>query len=143
MTERAQAELTWTAWPLRRRPARGLVAGGLVTATSWGIWDLTRDPWLSTVAFAILAATVAPFFVPTEYRLNPSGIVIRRPWSTRRRDWDRYRGVRANRNLVVLSPSRKASWLDEVRGEALMFDGNRGEVLAYVERMVGSKGGGA
>ena len=60
MTERAQAELAWTAWPLRRRPARGFVAGGLVAATSWGIWDLTRDPWLSTVAFAILAATVAP-----------------------------------------------------------------------------------
>jgi hypothetical protein len=137
MTEQAAPELSWTAWPLRRRRGRGVLAGVLVGGTSWGIWDFTRDPWLSAVASAILAAAVAPFFVPTEYRLSASGIVIRRPWRTRRLGWERWRGARANRNVVVLSPSRKASWLDEVRGETLFFEGNRGEVLEYVERMVG------
>jgi hypothetical protein len=140
MTGAAISELAWTAWPLRHRPRRGVLAGVLVVATVWGIWDLTRDPWLSSVSATILAVAVTPFFVPTGYRLSASGIEIHRPWSTRRLGWERYRGARANRNLVVLSPSRKTSWLDQVRGETLFFEGNRREVLEYVERMVGKVG---
>jgi hypothetical protein len=133
----APTELAWRAWPLRRHPFRGLLAVVLVVGTCYGAWDFTRDPWITVLAIVVLAIAVAPFFVPTEYRLSMGGVEIRRPWRTLHREWKRYRGVRSNANLVVLSPLGRSSWLDGVRGETLFFEGNRGEVLEYVERMVG------
>jgi hypothetical protein len=130
-------ELTWTAWPLRRRPARGFFAAVLVVGTCYAAWDLARDAWIAMLSFVVLGVAVAPFFVPTQYRLSAAGVEIRRPWRTSHRDWEDVRGVRSNRNLVVLSPLTRSSWLDGIRGEALFFEGNRGEVLEYVERMVG------
>ena len=138
MTPTGSPELAWTAWPFRRRPARGALAAILVAGTCYGVWDLTRDAWIATLSLAILSVAVGPFFVPTAYRLSQAGVEIRRPWRTSRRGWGSFRGVRSNRDLVVLSPFRKGSWLDGIRGEALFFEGNRGEVLDYVERMVGS-----
>ena len=131
------SELAWTAWPLRQHPVRGALAILLVAGTCYGAWDFSRDPMITALAVVVLGVAVAPFFVPTAYRLSAEGVEIRRPWRTLRREWERYRAVRSNANLAVLSPWRRASWLDGVRGETLFFEGNRGEVLEYVERMVG------
>jgi len=137
MTGRPERALEWTAWPLRRSPARGALGATMVAGCCLASWELTRDPAITAVALVVLGLAVGPFFVPTGYRLSAAGVEIRRPWRTRRHDWARYRAVRSNARLAVLSPLARASWLDGVRGETLFFDGNRGEVLDYVERMVG------
>ena len=105
----------------------------------WGTWDWTRDPWLTGLAGVILGVAVAPFFVPTGYRLSSEGIEISRPWRSWRRPWTSFRAVRPGPDLVVLSPFAKRSWLDSIRGEILLLEGNGGEVLEYVEAKVGKE----
>ena len=141
MTATVPPEIAWRAWPLRRRPGRGALGALLVVGTCWGVADWSRDAWLTVLAVVVLAFSVGPFFVPTAYRLSSTGVEIRRPWRTWRRPWKDFRGVRSNRDLVVLSPFARWSWLDGIRGETLFVEDNRGEVLAYVERMVGKETG--
>jgi hypothetical protein len=101
----------------------------------------TSSAWLAGLAAALLAVSVAPFFVRTGYRLSDEGVEIRRPWRRRRRPWADFRAVLAGRDLVVLSPFERRTWLEAVRGETLLLEDNRGEVLDYVEEMVGRKAG--
>jgi len=89
----------------------------------------------------VLGVSVAPFFVPTRYRLGEEGVEVARPWGTRRRAWSEFRAVRSGGELVLLSPSERRSWLDNIRGTTLQLEGNRDEVLDYVRKMVGPSEG--
>ena len=129
----------WTAWPFRRRPVRGIAAAAFVVACVWGVAATTGDAWLTGLAVVVLVVSVAPFFVPTTFRLTPEGVQIRRPWRTWSRPWGDFRSVRSDRELVVLSPFVRRSWLDAIRGETLFLNENRGEVLEYVDAMVVEK----
>ena len=130
--------IAWRVWPLKRSPGRGALTALLLAGTWYGVWDWTEgDPWLTALAVVVLSLAVVPFFIPTSYRLSGNGVEIHRPWRTWRRPWSDFRGVRADRNVVVLSPWKNRSWLDGFRGETLLFEDNRQEVLPYVEKMVG------
>jgi hypothetical protein len=118
------------------------MAAALVVGTVWGVADWTGDTWLTMFAVIVLVFAVAPFFVPTAFRLTPDGVEVRRPWRSWRRPWSDFRAVRSDRDLIVLSPFERRSWLDAIRGETLFLGENRGEVLAYVETMVGGEAGG-
>lgn len=133
--------VAWEAWPLRRSPARGLLAVTVVVGSVWGVFSWTSNGWLTAMAVAVLAVSVAPFFVRTGYRLSDEGVEVRRPWRRRCRPWGDFRGVLAGRDLVVLSPFERRTWLETIRGETLLLEDNRGEVLEYVEAMVGGKAG--
>ena len=133
--------VAWQAWPLRRSPGRGALAVVIVAGSVWGVSTWTASPWLTVLAAAVLGASVAPFFVRTGYRLSEEGVEIRKPWSRRRRSWEDFRAVLSGRDLVVLSPFERRTWLEAIRGETLLLEDNRGEVLEYVEAMVGRKAG--
>lgn len=133
--------VAWEAWPLRRSPGRGALAAAVVTGSVWGVAAWTSSPWLTAFAAVVLVVSVAPFFVRTGYRLSDEGVEVRRPWRRRSRPWNDFRGVLAGRDLVVLSPFERRTWLEAVRGETLLLEDNRGEVLEYVEEMVGRKAG--
>lgn len=133
--------ITWRAWPARRNPAKGVLALLVVAGSLWGVIAWTGDPWMTAFAAAVLAVSVAPFFVPTEYRLSPEGVEIHRPWRTKRRSWSDFRQVLRGGDLLVLTPFERRTWLETIRGETLLTEGNRGDVLEYVEEMVGGKAG--
>lgn len=133
--------VAWEAWPLRRSPGRGVLAATVVAGSIWGVATWTSSPWLTAFAAAVLAVSVAPFFVRTGYRLSEEGVEIRKPWRRHRRPWGDFRAVLAGRDLVVLSPFERRTWLEAMRGETLLLEDNRGEVLEYVEEMVGRKAG--
>jgi hypothetical protein len=139
--ERKVQVIAWRAWPVRRSPAKGVLALGVVAGSVWGVIAWTGDPWMTVLAAAVLAVSVAPFFVPTSYRLSEEGVEIHRPWRTKRRSWTDFRRVLAGRNLLVLTPFEKRTWLETIRGETLLIEDNRGEVLEYVEAMVGGQAG--
>ncbi|HMB68585.1 MAG TPA: hypothetical protein VKU85_04715 [bacterium] len=133
--------VAWQAWPLRRSPGRGALAVVVVAGSVWGVASWTGNPWLTALAVVVLGASVAPFFVPTGYRLSDEGVEVRKPWRRRSRPWDEFRAVLAGKDLVVLSPFERRTWLETIRGETLLLEDNRGEVLDYVEEMVGRKAG--
>lgn len=133
--------MAWEAWPLRRSPARGALGAVVVAGSVWGVSTWTSSVWMTAFAAVVLAVSVAPFFVPTGYRLSDDGVEIRKPWRRRLRPWQDFRGVLAGRDLVVLSPFERRTWLEAIRGETLLLADNRGEVLEYVEEMVGREAG--
>ena len=140
-TPPGEVELAWRAWPARRRPGRGVLALLVVAGAVWGTWSWTEDAWLTMLAAAVPLAATSSFFVPTSYRLNRDGVEIARPWRSGRRSWDSFRAVRRGREMIVLSPFERPSWLDSFRGEALFLEGGPKEVLEYVEGMVGKGSG--
>lgn len=142
MTASGASGIAWRAWPLKRQPARGALAGVVVVMSCWGVWSWTASTWLTGLAVVVLAVSVGPFFLPTRYRLGPEGVeVVRRPWPRKTRKWTEFRAVRAGGDLVLLSPSERRSWLDNIRGEMLHLEDNREEVLGYVREMVDTSTG--
>lgn len=141
MTVAGHAGFVWRAWPLKRRPGRGVFAAVVVVGSCWAVWEWTGSTMLTALAVAVLSVSVGSFFVPTEYRLAAEGVEVVRPWRRRIRPWSDFRTVRHGGDLIVLSPSRGRSWLDAVRGETLQVEENREEVLDYVREMVGAPEG--
>jgi hypothetical protein len=135
--------IAWRAWPLRKSPARGVFAAVVIAAACYGVWSWTRDPWLLALAVVVLSSAVGKFFVPTRYRLSAAGVEIAGPWRRRHRRWADFRGVRSDERLLLLTPSRRPTWLDAFRGETLLLEGNGGEIRSYVEAMVGRAAGAA
>ena len=96
-------------------------------------------------AFAaiVLAISVAPFFVPTTYRLNAQGVEVARFGRTQRRPWSVFRRTNSTSEVLQLSTLAKPGWLDPYRSTTILLDGNRSEVMDYVERMVGKESHGS
>jgi hypothetical protein len=136
------AAMEWTAWPLRRSLGRGAFAAAFVGATIAVVAQIS-GPLLAVVAALVLAFSLAPFFVPTHYRLDAEGVAVRRLQRTTRRPWSAFRSVRSGPTMCLLSPGEKRSWLDAYRGCSLLLEGNRAEVVRYAEAMVGSARAGA
>lgn len=133
----APAALAWRAWPFRRHPGRGafalvVCAGAVALAAS-----ASNGPLLPFVAFLFLGSTLLPFFVPTDYELSADGIRVTRLGLTTRRPWAAFRRVAADEESCLLSPFPRRHWLDATRGSTLALEGNRREVTAYAESMVG------
>ena len=130
---------TWEAWPVRRNPARGVLAAVVIAGSVWGTWAWTGSVALTGVALVVLGVATGTFFFPTHYRLTQEGVEIERPWRRQCRPWKDFRGIRHGGDLVVLSPFARESWLDGFRGVTLLLPEERGEVLEYVEAMVGKE----
>jgi hypothetical protein len=129
----------WESWPVRRSPARGLLAAAVIVGSAWGTWAWTGSAALTGFALVVLLVATGSFFFPTHYRLTRDGVEIERPWRRQSRPWQDFRGIRRGGNLVVLSPFERESWLDGFRGVTLLLPEERGEVLDYVEEMVGKE----
>jgi hypothetical protein len=134
---RPMSSIEWTVWPLRRKPARGAIAGLVAAGAVFLVARESTGFALPAVAVAVFAVSLAPFYVPTRHRLTPEGITITRAGTTTRRAWSSFRSVRANETHCMLIPALRPSFLAAFRACTLLLDGNRAEVVAYAEAMVG------
>ena len=81
MTATGDFEVSWQAWPLRRQPVRGALAAVVLVMSCWGVWSWTESVLMTMLGVVVLAVSVRPFYLPTDYRLGPEGVEIsRRPW---------------------------------------------------------------
>jgi hypothetical protein len=117
---------------------RGALAAAVSVATVATVAH-SAGAALAVVAAAVLAFSLAPFFLRTHFRLDAQGVRVTRLGRTTRKPWNAFRAVRAGDALCLLSPNEKRSWLDSYRGCALLLDGNRAEVVRYAEAMVGTQ----
>ncbi|MBZ0267054.1 hypothetical protein K8I85_02775 [bacterium] len=129
--------MEWRGWPLQRQPVRGALAALVLAGSVWGVWVWSGNAALTGLAVVVLSMSVGSFFVPTHYRLDDRGVTVVRPWARKTRPWTEFRGVRFGGEIILLSPSRRRSWLDGVRGVTLrVTERRREEVLDYVRKMV-------
>ena len=70
----------------------------------------------------VLLLALYPFYVKTEYLASPEGIFIKRPFYKKKRKWSEFRSIREYENGILLSPYKKRTFLENLRGEFLLVD---------------------
>ena len=126
-------DLVWQAHPARERPGMTLALVAFLAALFAAVWLAFREPLFVALSVAVLGSALAPWFLPTTYRLDDGGASERRAGWKRARRWAEVRRVDADPRGATLSPFDRPSWLDPYRGMRLLFAGNRDEVLAALE----------
>jgi len=109
MEENAQT-LEWTSHPVRERPVSGVLVAGL-----------------------LLSLSVAPFYLPTRYRIADDKVSIRSTFGRKEKSLKLFRRLAADRYGVLLSPFDRPSRLDRFHGLNLRFDSaDRERVLEFL-----------
>ncbi|MFN0152689.1 MAG: hypothetical protein ACKVU1_18455 [bacterium] len=131
--------LEWRAHPARarRRATAALVA--FLGAVLAGIWLALRDPFSVALALVFLAGALAPWFLPTSFRVDAEGAASMRAGIARRRRWDEIRSVYIDARGVTLSPFSRRSWLEPYRAMRLLFAGNTDAVVGALERRLSER----
>ncbi|RMH44633.1 MAG: hypothetical protein D6689_01990 [Deltaproteobacteria bacterium] len=128
----------WTAHPARRRPRDVALVAAVVLLSTGAV-----VAWLQSLVFAAIAAglllgSVAPFWLPTRYRLTDAGIEQRRGLGRRARRWSELRRLAVGRDAALVSPLARPSWLDRYRGLVVLFDGgDRDAIVRILQERVG------
>jgi len=84
----SQDEITcWTGWPLRQRPAVGLLILGALLLAAYGIWE--ASPWIAPLALGIPVLVNGRFFFPTRFEATAQGLTATHPtFAPLRIRWD-------------------------------------------------------
>jgi hypothetical protein len=134
------AELTWSAWPARKKPlaAAVLLAGAVVLGVL--IARGTGDRLLGIAAPLFVLVSVSSYLLPTHYRLTRDAVEVRSLGVVRSRPWGEMKRFEEDDAGLFLSPFAKRSWLDAYRGVRLAVGGNRDDVVAFVQARVARAG---
>ena len=145
MAEDAVEIVEWVCHPVRHRPVAAVLVTAFVGVLATGVYLGFGDLFLAFLTVAILGASLAPFYLPTRYRITQDGVTVKTPFGTRAKAWDLFRRWQADRHGVLLSPFDAPSRLDRFHGLNLRFDPpDRGRVLDHLRRRLpghdGTKG---
>lgn len=129
--------LEWTAHPARSRPRDVALVACVVCLTAAAVLGGLRSGFLTVLAVVVLLVAVAPFLLPTRYRLTDEGVEERRFGRHRARAWSELRRLDVGPGAALVSPFARKSWLDRHRGILLLFDGaDRAQVVAFLRERV-------
>lgn len=127
----------WTAHPARRRPRELALVVGVLAVTAGGILALFESAFLAVLSVVILCVAIAPFLLPTRYTVTDEGIEAVRALGKRARRFEDLRRLDVGRDVALVSPFAKPSWLDKQRGILLLLDGaDRERVLAILRERI-------
>ncbi|MBA3820048.1 MAG: hypothetical protein H0X17_14230, partial [Deltaproteobacteria bacterium] len=62
--------LAWTAHPAKRRPQDLMLAACVIFVTAYAVLVSLQSALLAGLAVVLLVAAIAPFLLPTHYRLD-------------------------------------------------------------------------
>jgi hypothetical protein len=135
--------IAWTAHPARRRPQDVMLAAGVIFLTAYAVLVGLRSPLLAVLAVVLLVIAIAPFLVPTHYKLDADRVEERRLFVTRSRRWDELRRLEVGKTAALVSPYAQPRWLDRYRGITMILpapgDGaERDAVLRTLRERVGA-----
>jgi hypothetical protein len=84
----SQDEITrWSGWPLRQRPAVGLLILGALLLAAYGTWE--ASPWITPLAVGVPVLVNGRFFFPTRFEATAQGLAATHPtFAPRRIRWD-------------------------------------------------------
>ena len=129
----------WTSHPVRDRPVTGLLVVALLLLLFAGAWLSFRDPVLTVVCVVVLWLSVAPFYLPTRYRIADDKVSIRGIFVRKEKSLKLFRRLVADPHGVLLSPFDRPSRLDRFHGLNLRFDSaDRERVLEFLNRRLGT-----
>jgi hypothetical protein len=135
----AEPDLAWSTHPARDRIDATVALVAFLIAVLAVVWFSLRDPVVLAVAIAILCGALAPWFLPSRYRIDERGIEETRAGVSRRRAWSDVRSVYVDARGVTLSPFARRSWLEPYRATRVLFAGNGDRVVAALERRMSER----
>jgi hypothetical protein len=130
------AQLNWTNRPLKGRRGVALFLAVLFPVLAVVVYVESRNVAVTALALAFVAVAISPAILPTRYVLSDVGVVVGHFGRSTQRPWTAFRRLIVDRDVILLSPFAKPSFLDSFRGQYLRF--NRGqealreEVLQFV-----------
>lgn len=130
--------LTWVDHPARNSPLKLAFTTFVVLLCALGLVMLEGSVPLALAGVVILLAAISPFLLPTRFTLNQQGVTQRSRLTFKQRPWQDLKRWQEDRNGILVSPFRAASWLDEVRGIYLR-GGPREEIRRILQQKLGEK----
>lgn len=124
--------LSWSVHLIRQHPWKGVGAAVGTLGTTALVWFALGATGALVLGLA-LALSVAPFFVPQEYRLSKRQVRVRRGLRWHAHHWDAFRRAGRRRGRVLLSTFPADHPLDAWRGLVLVPAGNDAEVWGFVQ----------
>lgn len=131
-----EPSLEWRIHPAKRRPFVTVIVTLFILAVSFLVLVITESKLFSFFSLLVLFGSLAKFFFPTAYRLDPRGVTIRTSTQTLVKDWSLYRSCYPDKNGILLSPFPEPSRLENFRGIYLIFGENRDDVVAFVKSRI-------
>jgi hypothetical protein len=135
----AEPDLVWSTHPARERVGGTIALVAFLVAIFALIWFSLRDPVVLALAIVILCGALAPWFLPSRYRIDERGIEETRAGVSRRRAWSDVRSVYVDAHGVTLSPFARRSWLEPHRAIRVLFAENGDQVVAALERRMSER----
>lgn len=135
-TSEDKALLKWTTHPVRRRPLAALLVTIFIFVVAGMVFSMTESKAFAVLALVVLFLSLAKFYLPTRYMLTEKFVVIKTTTQKIEKKWSDYRSAYPDNNGILLSPFLSPSRLENFRGIFLIFDKNKDEVVAIVNKMI-------
>lgn len=132
--------LSWRVHLWKRRPWKGLLALVLLLGTITLLWCLL-GLFPALLLGLALFFSVAPFFLPQEYRLYPQHLCLHQGLSGRVWRWDFFRRACRRGGVILLSPFSAAHPLEKWRDLVIVPAGNEEAVWSVVNSCLKANGG--
>ena len=125
---------------MQRSPGRAALAIGFIALVAWTLQSIFHTGLFTVVAVLLVWGQVASFFLPATYTLTREKVAAKGLVSRKEKRWSEFRSYYVDPGGLLLSPFVTRSRLEKFRGFSLQFHGNRDEVAAFVETMMGQAG---
>jgi len=96
--------LTWRVHPAARYPARTALLILIISMIGGAIAQITGSLLYPAIAMAVFLGSLVPYFIPTVYTIDITGVTQRRPGRVRHLEWNEIRHISTGKNRVYLSP---------------------------------------
>jgi hypothetical protein len=128
--------LEWICHPAKRNlKITTLVTVFLIILVVLVYW-MTASAWFTILAILILFGSLASFYFPTRYKFTPDEIIIKTSTQKLTKNWSQYRTFYPDKNGVLLSPFARKTRMENFRGIYIKFEGNKDEVVDYVQKHI-------
>jgi hypothetical protein len=121
-------------------PGRAALAVVFIALVAWTLQSIFHTGLFTVVAVLLVWGQVASFFLPATFTLTREKVAAKGLVSKKEKAWTEFRSYYVDPGGLLLSPFVVRSRLEKFRGFSLQFHGNRDEVVAFVEMMMGQAG---
>ena len=128
--------IAWTVHPAKRRPQDVALAAMIIALTAFATLVSLESLLLTALAVVLLLVAIAPFLLPTHYRLDDDAVSERRWFVTRTRAWSQLQRLEVGQRGAFVSPFKDRRWLDRYRGITIMFPDDREPIVAVLRARV-------
>ncbi len=112
------------------------MAVGFLALLGWALQTTFHTGYFTLLGVLLVWTQIASFFLPTRYSLSDEKVPVAGLVGRKEKAWTEFRSFLVDRDGMLLSPFPGRSRLERFRGLSLQFNGNRDEVVAFVERCV-------